>query len=1128
MRLSRLLFLLAWMIPTATALAQSGKISGVVRDATTNDPLPGVNVVIVGTTQGGVTDLDGFYFVNNVRPGTYTLQVSFIGYTTETQGNVRVSNGLTTEVNFGLQPTQVGLDEVTVVAERPIVQADVSANVASLQAGEIEDLPIASVTDAIGLQAGIQNGLEIRGGGANELAFVVDGLNLRGGRDQQPLTNISFTALEEVQVQTGGFNAEYGNVRSGVINVTTKDPSRERYTFDGIFRYTPDQDLTLNQFDQLGDCEAEYASGNVSSGCDAWWVRPFLDPETRYSGSGNWDSYTARQYREFSGGWDAISTRLQGEGFDVTSDELIEYYKYTHRKDNNLDIPDYDADFTFGGPVPGVSQALGNLRFLFSYRGLQRAMFFPQTRDRTRYDTFQGKLTSDLAKGVKLTLHTMVANERGVVGDNETPFAFVVERGTWSRNDGGQWLWGDAYISSANVDNLLLGGTLTHTLNARTFYEVTLQNLNTKYRHVFPNTRDASFWCPEDGIGPDGTECTPGQFVTRLYTDNFGASNPLGLASGELQCFGGNSDLNADGDRVPYCVGEEPFGFSGIGGNLLDFTETGAHSSKTRDTSNVNIFTGRFDLTSQVNRLLQVKTGIELIASNYDIRAQRSQLELGFTPDDYPWSRQPIQGAIYSQGKLEFKGMIANLGIRGDYFNTNQDWWDLESSPYSQALAGNEEALNADTSLAKIGASNQFYLSPRLGISFPITENSKLYFNYGHFRQQLDDRDLFGIESRRDRGIEFIGYPDHPMQLTVAYELGYDQNLFDQFLLRVSGFYRDVRNQRREVTFNALESVNYITARPWNYEDIRGAEFTLTKNRGKWIQGFLNYTFLQTKEGNFGYGQFNENLATQRAYLLNNQDYRLFAPLARPYARLNLLFLTPRDFGPANGQLLGDWRISFLGNWQAGAKTIWNDAQTFPELRENVQWRDWWNFDLRFTKHINTRAGETQLFVDVTNVFNIRHFDAGTTVGPQDDRLYMRSLHLPEDTFDSLERLTCTSNPDADPSDCPFSDKEGLPYLWVPGDDRPGMFRDDDVAFQPIEAVASLANVAEADRNNVAWYWAKDTGTYSRWNGSAWQPVDEGELQEALDNKAYIDMPNRRFENFILPRRVSLGLRFTF
>ena len=1138
MRLARLLLALALCVPASLAYAQTGKIAGRVTDASTSDPLPGVNVAIDGTTQGSVTDADGYYTIINLRPGTYALRASFVGFSDVLVPDVRVSTGLTTEIDFQMQEEEVGLDEVVVTAERPIVQLDVSANVASLDPAEFRDLPVAGVSEVLDLQAGIEPGLQVRGGGLNELAFVVDGLNMRAGRGQNPVTNISFTSLEEVQVQTGGFNAEYGNVRAGVVNVTTKEPSRNRFTFDGLFRYVPAQAKSFNALGSLPE-SCDYSNPNdIDPNCNTYWVRPALDPTVAMDGTGAWDPYTARQYRAFSTGWNQEATALQDAGFDVSAQDMMEYYRYTHRKDNTIDIPDYQADFTFGGPlVPGISQKLGGLRFLFSYRGTQTSYILPQSRDSYDTDTYQLKLTTNLRRDMKLTLHGMQATERGVINDNDAnqvnlwqgnlpsypwgqTFADPVENIAAER---AEEVYSDAFLGLGDIDHRMLGASFTHTLTPSTFYEVTVQNVSTKYRQKFPNLRDGAFLCPASGTGPNGEACTPGNVVAVPYADG---GVPTG--AGDPFCFGGGSDLNGDGRAVPYCVGQAPLGYSGQGGNLIGSSEsTGGHWTKTRDTTDVSIFSGRFDLTSQVNRFLLLKSGVELIMSNYDVNSERLSQELGFFYEAHRWERSPIQGAAYTQGKLEFRGMIANLGLRLDYFNANSDWWIYD--PYNQALRGQEHVLN--DSLAKEKPESQLYLSPRLGISFPITQNSKLYFNYGHFRQMLDPFAVFGVQSTPAGGIDVIGNPRHPMPQTVAYELGFDQNLFDLFLLRVSGFYRDVRNQPRDVTYHSLgDVVNYQSRQPWNYEDVRGAEFTLSKNRGRWVQGFINYTYLQTKAGNFGFGEFFENSFEQLEYLRTSTDYRLDAPLAQPFARMNLILLSPDGFGPqvAGAFPLADWRVSLLGEWRAGQKWTWGGGGTFPELQNNVAWRDFLNFDLRFTKHINTRLGDMQLFLDIDNVFNRKHlynqaaFAEGAT---RDQDYYMWSLHLPGDIFDGVNRVTCAQE-GVDVEDCAYSDKRNLPYLWVPGDDRPGDFRKEGVAFQPIEAVASLEGVSSP--NDIAWYWAQDTGAYSRWNGSTWESVPENEVEKALDDKAYIDMPNYGFHTFLNPRRFTIGLRVSF
>jgi len=239
MKKSVLFFLLFFLFSTTVALAQTGKITGRVTDAETGEPLPGVNVILVGTEMGAATGVEGYYNIINVPPGSYTMQASFIGYATITLQNVQVNIDLTATHNLQMQTEAIAGQEVVVEATTPIVQPDVSANIANVSAVEIENIPVAGVSEFINLQAGIEPGMTIRGSGLSEMSFVIDGMTTRDAHTDQPFTGVSYTSVDQFQVQTGGFNAEYGNVRCGLINVVTKEGSRDRYSFDILARYSP-------------------------------------------------------------------------------------------------------------------------------------------------------------------------------------------------------------------------------------------------------------------------------------------------------------------------------------------------------------------------------------------------------------------------------------------------------------------------------------------------------------------------------------------------------------------------------------------------------------------------------------------------------------------------------------------------------------------------------------------------------------------------------------------------------------------------------------------------------------------------------------------------------------------------
>ena len=248
----------------------TGKIAGIVKDADSGEPLPGVNILLEGTLLGGASDIDGYYVILNVPPGRYTLKASIIGYSEVSVQDIRINIDLTTEIDIQMQQTVVESgSEVTVVAERPVVQRDISASTAIIETEQIEALPVQSVTEVIGLQAGVQ-GLSIRGGGSNQTAFVVDGFTMRDERDNTPFTGVSLSAVQDIQLQTGGFNAEYGNIRSGLVNVITREGSSTRYSGTITAQISPAADKHF---------------GPSFNDPNSYWLRPYLDPDVAWEGT---------------------------------------------------------------------------------------------------------------------------------------------------------------------------------------------------------------------------------------------------------------------------------------------------------------------------------------------------------------------------------------------------------------------------------------------------------------------------------------------------------------------------------------------------------------------------------------------------------------------------------------------------------------------------------------------------------------------------------------------------------------------------------------------------------------------------------------------------------------------------
>lgn len=1019
---SILIFSLSTMLFPGT----TGKIAGVITDSQSGDPLVGVNVVIEGTTLGAATDIDGYYVILNVPPGTYTVTASFIGYFDYTVTDARVNIDQTTTLGFEMKSTVITGQAITVEAERPVIQKDVSASTANIESSQIDALPVQSVTDVVGLQAGIQ-GLNIRGGDQYQIGFMVDGITLRDERDNRPIAGVSLSAVQDIQVQTGGFNAEYGNIRSGVITVVTKDGDPYRY------------DATIDY---------EYSSpgkkhfGPSFNDPNSYWLRPYLDPAVAFVGTknGGWDEATQNQYPDFVG-WNEIA-RLTLANSDPNDDlspqDAQRLFMWQHRRELDITKPDYIIDAGFGGPVPLVSQSLGKLRFYASYRGEREMYMIPFSRDAYEENNLQIKFTSDITNSMKLTVSGFY-NKRQGTADNDvgqpgafrsnTSIANVITNAGFTINSR---LFFDSYWAVTDVERYTISAKFNHTLSNTTFYEARIEHSENKY-DTHPG--------PERG--------------TKTYDIGIG-----------------------------YRVDASPFGsqqliVTGVDGMLMGVRPNA------RDSSKISTTTFKFDLTSQLDKRNQVKTGLEFVYNHYNILFGAINKVL---PEGRPWTRwdrNPIRGAFYLQDKLEFEGFISNVGLRLDYIDPQGSWYDLNyynSDFFTRAFVEGTESQFKQKPVDK-----QLYLSPRLGISHPVTTTSKLYFNYGHFRQVPESDRLYNVRRATDHSVIVIGDPNLPLQKTVAYELGFEQSLWNAYLIRIAGYYKDISDEPNLVTvigYGKHSAVNYSRAASNFYEDQRGAEFTVEKRLSGWFGGFLNYTYQLNTYGYFDARQLHEQISKQKEYLEDNPPIQT-KPIARPFFRGNLIIGTPRDFGTEVGGFrpFANWQFSFLASWQSGRHFTWTNNVNVPGLVNNMQWQDDYNVDLRISRDFNLKPLRVKFFANITNLFNFKIWPYLTAIGMpsgfvdgDDYTSYMRSLRLPRDLADEFQ----------------YEPINGY------GDDQPGDYRPKGVAYDPLEA----------NPNN--------------------DPAIEKRNQARIDKKSYIDNPGMTYLQFLNPRDIYLGIKLSF
>ena len=720
----------------------TGKISGKVVDEN-NQPLIGCNIVVKGTSLGAATNIKGEYFILNIPPGKYDLTASMIGYGTVTVEGTLVMVDLTAKTNFFLKPETIEGDVITVTAEKPTVRLDQTSMSAVVSSEDIENLPVTDVGDVIELQAGIvrdpNGGFHVRGGRSSEVSFWVDGVATTDSYDGSSGLEIENAGIQEVQVISGTFNAEYGQAMSGIVNVVTKD---------GGLNYQGNLDFFS------GGYHTNHSNlYSISSPFSSW--QSFTD----LNGDGNWDYgeilYDLNGNNTWDEGeiyWDRNGNQSWDgdEGTEPLNDDLGydgylgDYYDYNGDGKTTQPSPGEGngrkdwGEHQFNLDNKGYTEYLNIFKNIFQQSNISGSLSGPiplSNEKLTFYSTFRYYHSAGRYYGRKLFSPTGVFSDESIVPlspfsklSGQFKLTYNIKSGMKASYTG--YLTEKAYKNydsyyKYNPDGILNNFesdqshmlALTHSISQNTFYEFKFLNFSSGYHQSLYEKSDVPYSTSiltEEEMQQINIEDS---IQIRTGYDVFSTIPRYGVQDlGEDQY-----QITDFADQTGYIAGDQfitPAWSFGTGG-----TQNGRFS---RNTS-----FKQFNLTvsSQINNTHFIKSGI--LYKQYDMWADDKFLNyktvgewsltqngdtLGYNPlagarvtpfiptinptytSEHDYFRvNPKELSFYLQDKIELDELIINAGLRFDFFDP--DW----KVPENEKLPGNLKYFlaktNNDTSL---------------------------------------------------------------------------------------------------------------------------------------------------------------------------------------------------------------------------------------------------------------------------------------------------------------------------------------------------------------------------------------------------------------------------------------------
>ncbi|HEV8399117.1 MAG TPA: TonB-dependent receptor [Gemmatimonadales bacterium] len=939
-------FAIALVIVSSPLSAQqtTGKVEGSVTDQA-GVAIANAQVFVVGTSFGAISNDKGYYFINNVPVGTYTVRAQFIGYAPAEVRGVRVMGGNTITVDVKMQSSAVVLTGVTVTAAaNPIVPRDEVASKTSVGQQLVDNLPVDDIRNIVAIQPGVVEsgagaGVSIRGGRPGEANVYIDGAPVRATNSGSQRVNLGTNAVEEASVTTGALGVEFADAQSGVISFTTRAGGQN---YDGSISTETDSpfgdaiSVGYNRFEanvggpipkitNLTFFLSSIMQGKLSDfrGTDqdknATYVMGGLDTVVNVTSGGTTQSVSIPQFVQYSGECDAsqnFGVECQGRRrpFDWTTDITFSgKLQYTYGQGSRVALSGV-ASGTQGRNTPGTS--IGDPA---RYTGFHNT---------SRYLTLDASHTfiRSAERALSLNLNFSRQQDRTVAGPLDPDY----EAGSRSPTLGLEF----GSMKFAGLDNF-----------------------------PFPITD---------------------QIITNIRT-NSGLRVPL-LNRNDLT------------NRQPYRM--NPYGMQS-GGWYTAGVDVGATLyQETR-------YSGRANIDFQANRFNRFQFGGDFVKTNLAFWSS-GLLRQSFM-DAYVVD--PLKYGMFAADRLDLGDVVLELGVRYDYYNANALFANTPGRIYTNPAWSAQANSNADSLAASIArvftpSVGHSSVSPRLRVSFPVTENTGFRLSYSHQVQTPEFTTLLtGINNDLDfTNTNDVFGRDLQFGKSILFEFGVRHAFSQDMVLDVSAYNKDkVSDYAARIVpfadpFNVGDTVNLNILTNADFGNVRGVDMKLDRRVGNYLNASVAYTFQLSKSTGSDPFAYLRTLSRQISQVTGS---RVPPPQA----------ILPTDDNRTHN-IVGSVALTLPGDWKKGTTlgNVLRDVSVFATFRVvsglpytrqvnqgsgtlaprqgfgligsqqepvNASTMPWLkNIDLRVNKAFKFGGTDWTLYADVRNALNFRNVNA--------------------------------------------------------------------------------------------------------------------------------------------------------